>query len=233
MKDESSSQFYPALVSDTVNLNCNNPYMSAAQAQTICGSAAGTSSTVSTTVNYELNGPGSREFTNTATNNDYRATFGVRGDLGQGWHYDIGFVGSRVVTSLSDNNEIDDQKFINAIQVVNVNGKATCLINADSSTTNDDASCVPANIFGYHTIDSAFYKYAYQNYSWSSTTQQQDYTANLSGDLTQYGIKSPWANNGVALALGLEYRPDSLRNDADQATRDYEGWLSTVGGSYG
>jgi iron complex outermembrane receptor protein len=233
MKDESSSQFYPALVSDTIALNCDNPYMSTAQAQTICGSAAGTSATVSTTVNYELNGPGSKELTNTATNKDYRMTMGLRGDFADVWHYDIGFVGSQVVTSLSDNNEIDDQKFINAAQVVNVNGKATCLINADASTTNDDPSCVPANIFGYHTIDEAFYNYAYQNYSWSSTTQQQTYTANLSGDLTGYGVKSPWADNGVAVAVGLEYRRDSLRNEADQATRDYEGWLSTVGGHYG
>ena len=233
MKDESSSQFYPALMSETVALNCNNPYLSAAQAQTMCGASAGTAATVSTTVNYELDGPGSKELDNKATNQDYRYTLGVRGDIGDGWSYDLGFVGSRVETTLSDNNNVDSQSFRNAIQVVNVNGTATCLVNADADTTNNDPSCVPANIFGYHKVDPKFYDYAYRNYSWGSVTQQQTYTANINGDLTQYGIKSPWANDGVALAAGLEYRRDSLRNEADQATRDYEGWLSTISGAYG
>ncbi|WP_349322913.1 TonB-dependent receptor domain-containing protein [Asticcacaulis sp. MM231] len=233
MKDESSSQFYPALMSETVDLNCNNPYLSAAQAQTMCGASAGTSATVSTTVNYQLDGPGSKELDNKATNQDYRYTFGVRGDIADGWSYDVGFVGSRVETTLSDNNNVDPQSFRNAIQVVNVNGTATCLVNADAITTNDDPKCVPANIFSYHTVDPKFYDYAYRNYSWGSVTQQQTYTANINGDLTQYGVQSPWAKDGVALAAGLEYRRDSLRNEVDAATKEYEGWPSTVSGHYG
>ncbi|WP_026172867.1 TonB-dependent receptor domain-containing protein [Asticcacaulis benevestitus] len=233
MKDESSSQFYPALMSEDVSLNCNNPYLSAAQAQTMCGASAGTAATVSTTVNYQLDGPGSKELDNKATNQDYRYTFGVRGDIADGWSYDVGFVGSRVETTLSDNNNVDPKSFINAIQVVNVNGTATCLVNADAITTNDDPKCVPANIFGYHKVDPKFYDYAYRNYSWGSVTQQQTYTANINGDLTQYGIQSPWANDGVALAAGLEYRRDSLRNEVDAVTKEYEGWPSTVSGYYG
>ena len=227
MKDTTSSLFYPALVYDTAAINCDNPYMSSAQATTLCGASAGTSATVSTDVAYQLNGPGSAALTNEAVNSDYRFSAGVRGDIFDVWHYDVNVVTSQVYTSLSDNNEIDDASFISSLNAVTVGGKVVCASYAT------DPSCVPANIFSYHSVDPAFYAWAYRDYKWHSVTSQQDVTANITGDLTGYGVKSPWANDGVAIALGAEYRRDALRNEADQATRDYEGWLSTVGGHYG
>ena len=227
MKDTTSSLFYPALVDDTAFINCNNPYMSASQATTLCGASAGTSATVSTRVAYQLNGPGSAALTNQAVNSDYRFSAGIRGDVLDVWHYDVNLVTSQVYTSLSDNNEIDDAKFIAALNAVTVGGKVVCASHAT------DPSCVPANIFSYHSVDPAFYAWAYRDYKWHSVTSQQDVTANITGDLTRYGVRSPWANDGVAIALGAEYRRDALRNDTDQATLDYEGWLSTVGGHYG
>jgi outer membrane receptor protein involved in Fe transport len=223
MKDTTSSLFYPALVYDTAAINCNNPYLSSAQATTLCGAQAGTAATVTTDVAYELNGPGSRPLTNQAINADYRLSGGVRGDVTDGWHYDVNFVTSQVYTSLSDNNEIDDASFIASLDAVSSGGKTVCA---------SGGSCVPADIFSYHAVDPAFYGWAYRNYKWHSVTWQQDATANLTGDLTRYGIKSPWADDGVAVALGLEYRRDALRNVADAATAAYEGWLSNVGGHY-
>ncbi|CAL4869912.1 Vitamin B12 transporter BtuB (plasmid) [Asticcacaulis sp. MM231] len=227
--DRTRSLFYPALVRQTVDLNCDNPYMSTSQAQSLCGAYAGTRATVATDVAYQLNGLGSRPLDNRAINKDYRITLGVKGDFADVWHYDLGFVGSRVYTSLSDNNEVDLTKFARSLQVVDVAGTPTCL----AKVSGLDPDCVPANIFGYHTIDPAFYDYAYSHYRWASVTQQQVYTAALSGDLTSYGLQSPWADKGVATAFGVEYRRDSLRHELDQATRDYEGWLSTVAGHYG
>ena len=227
--DRTRSLFYPALMRQTVDLNCDNPYMSASQAQSLCGANAGTSATVATDVAYQLNGPGSRPLDNQAINQDYRITLGVKGDFADVWHYDLGFVGSRVYTSLSDNNEVDLTRFTRALQVVDVAGKPTCAAKLNGT----DPDCVPANIFGFHTIDPAFYDYAYMHYKWASVTQQQVYTASLSGDLTGYGWRSPWADKGIATAFGVEYRRDSLRHESDQATRNYEGWLSTVAGHYG
>ncbi len=223
MKDVTSSLFYPALVYDTATINCNNPYLSSAQATTLCGSAAGTSSTITADVAYELNGPGSQPLTNQAINADYRLSGGLRGTVLDNWHYDLNVVTSQVYTSLSDNNEIDDASFIASLNATSVNGKVVCA---------SGGSCVPANIFSYHAIDPAFYSWAYRDYKWHSVTWQQDATASITGDLTQYGVQSPWADTGVAIAFGAEYRRDALRNVADQATRDYEGWLSTVGGAY-
>jgi len=227
--DRTRSLFYPALVRQTVALNCDNPFMTVAQSQSLCGAAASTNATVATDIAYELNGPGSQLLDNKATNADWRIAFGAKGDLSGSWHYDLGFVGSRVYTSLSDNNEIDPDKFARALQVVDIAGTPTCMSKLDGT----DPDCVPANIFGYHTIDPAFYDYAYVHYRWASVTQQQVYSASLTGDLTPYGVRSPWADTGASVAVGVEYRRDSLRNVSDAATRAYEGWLATVSGHNG
>jgi len=224
MKDVTESQFYPALVTETVSLRCNNAFLSGAQASTLCGAAAGTAASVPLTVYYELNGDGSRPLTNRAINADYRVSGGIRGDLPDGWHYDVNVLTSQVYTSLSDNNEIDDASFVAAIDATTAGGKVVCA---------SGGSCIPADIFGYHAVDPAFYAWAYRDYKWHSVTWQQDVTANIAGDLTQYGVQSPWADTGIAVALGAEYRRDALKNAVDPATLAYEGgWLSTVGGHY-
>ncbi|MFT4076896.1 MAG: TonB-dependent receptor [Asticcacaulis sp.] len=225
--DRTRSIFYPALVRQTVNLNCDNPLMSAEQAVSLCGSSAGTDASVATDIAYELNGPGSERLDNLAINKDYRISLGAKGEIGEGWHFDLGYVGSRVYTSLSDNNEIDADRFARALNVVSVNGTPTCVSRVDGT----DPDCVPADIFGYHTIDPAFYDYAYAHYQWSSVTQQQVLSATVSGNLTKAGLTS-WAENPLAVAIGVEARRDALRNFADDATRAYEGWLSTTGGHF-
>jgi len=224
MKDVTESQFYPALVTESIHLKCNNAFLSTAEAASLCASAAGTAATVPLTVYYQLNGDGSRPLTNRAINADYRISTGLRGDVVDGWHYDLNVLTSQVYTSLSDNNEIDDASFLAAIDATTVDGKVVCA---------SGGACVPADIFGHHAIDPAFYAWAYRDYRWHSLTWQQDAAVNVTGDLTQYGVQSPWADSGIAIALGAEYRRDALKNVVDPATRAYEGeWLATDGGSY-
>ena len=46
-------------------------------------------------------------------------------------------------------------------------------------------------------------------------TQLFDAIAVVNGDLTTYGIKTPWADDGLAVSLGTEYRKDRLISTAD------------------
>lgn len=212
----------------TVNVSCNNPFLSAAQASSLCGSAAGSATTVSADYYLLQEGPGSIPVQNRIVNADYRFSGGMRGDVFDGWHYDVNFVASRVENSLSDRNEVNADRFARAVDVVNVGGVPTCRSVVDKTDTN----CVAANIFQANKIDPKVYDYVYDHYRWTNVVEQRDLTLNLTGDLGQYGIKSPWANEGVAIAVGGEYRRESLKVKADQATIDYEGWFSTVGGHY-
>jgi outer membrane receptor protein involved in Fe transport len=229
LRDRSDSQFYYGLVGpQTFDINCNNPYLSASQATTLCGSAAGTSTLVPTSVALRLDGPGAKPLVNQTFDDEYRVATGMRGAFGGVWNYDVGAVYSRVNTGLSDRNEIDPD-FGNTLNVVTVNGVATCASNVNGA----DPKCVPANIFGYHTVNPKVYPYIYDDYYWGTQTFEQDYSANLTGDLTSYGIKSPWAEKGLAVAIGAEYRRDEINEKANAAAIAYEGYLSNLAGATG
>ncbi|MBV5325567.1 MAG: hypothetical protein J0626_10080, partial [Rhodospirillaceae bacterium] len=43
----------------------------------------------------------------------------------------------------------------------------------------------------------------------NSESSQYVVTGSLSGDLGKVGIRSPWAEDGVAIAIGAEYRRES------------------------
>jgi iron complex outermembrane receptor protein len=223
MKDATYSQFYPYINATGVpaggfQVNCQNPFLSASQAALLCGSAAGSNQRVSTGYTAIMSGPGSRPLRAEAINQDYRISMGVRGAVFDHWRYDLSAIKATVFSSLSDSNEIDQVRLNNALNVVLVDGVPTCAAKLDGS----DPACVPANIFRRDGVDPRFYAYAYRDYVWSSHYGQTDLIANLSGDLTAYGVKSPWDSRGLAVAIGGEYRADFLKQKIDAATLAFE-----------
>src|SRR5690606_19498443 len=53
-------------------------------------------------------------------------------------------------------------------------------------------------------------------------------SAGISGDLTSYGVISPWATQGVGFAIGVEQRREKLRFEAD-ALAQAKGTLESRG----
>src|SRR3712207_8241093 len=51
-------------------------------------------------------------------------------------------------------------------------------------------------------------------------TTERIVEATVTGDLGEYGIKSPWATNGVGVAIGLTQRRDHLEFAPDAASED-------------
>ncbi|QXT36075.1 TonB-dependent receptor [Sphingomonas sanguinis] len=192
-------------------LNCNNPLMSAQQAQILCGAAAGTSATVPIDFGYR--------FAKLATQTiDYqqfyhRATLGVRGDFGGAWHYDVGGVWAKALIKSSINRNWDPSldNIAKALNVVNVNGVPTCV----SKVNGTDPNCVPLDIFQGGNSDLASYNYIFQ-YAPNGPTRNVSYfldgQANISGDLGHYGIRSPLAADGVQVSFGAEIRHDIANN---------------------
>ena len=223
MKDVSSSQFYPYINltgsrPGGFQINCDNPFLSASQAAGLCGSAAGTHALISTEYTAIMSGPGSLPLRAEAVNEDYRISVGLTGVLGGAWRYDLNALTSRVSSSLSDDNQVDPEKLNNALNVVLDKGTPVCA----AALSGVDPDCVPANVFREGAIDPAFYRYAYRNYVWYDDHAQTDVTASLSGDLGDYGLKSPWAERGVAVAVGGEYRLDVLKQKISPAAQAFE-----------
>jgi outer membrane receptor protein involved in Fe transport len=197
-------------------VNCNNPFLSTSQANVLCGAAAGTSTLVPLDLRYRF---GSAPYLlDTYVNSGIRGTGGVRGHLGDAWTYDVGGVYARNKQVWMSGSLPSLDRINNTLNVVSVNGTPTCV--------SADPGCVPFDAFSANNNNQALIDYIYNVADGHNTTigTLYDGQANVTGDLGKYGITSPLADDGVAVAFGLEYRKDKFKSFADQQFRnDYGG----------
>ncbi|KQN00607.1 TonB-dependent receptor [Sphingomonas sp. Leaf25] len=221
-RDESVNRFPARVLSFTAygntpfNVNCNNPLMSAAQQTAICGTAAGTSTLLPIEVRYRFNALPYND--QTYVNQGFRGVGGVRGTFADAWSYDIAGVYSR--------NQQDTQyapfapidRINRSLNVINVGGTPTC-----ASGTAD--GCVPFDAFSANNNNQALYNYLYagRNGSEIGIGLLYDVVASISGDLGKYGVTSPLAEQGIAIAIGAEYRKDRYIGTADSVFREENG----------
>ncbi len=210
---------YTAYGSTPFSVNCNNPLMSAGQQTAICGTAAGTSASIPLDVRYRFNAlpysPDKYE------NTGFRGVAGVRGQLSEAWSYDVAGVYSRSQQDVTYGPFPEFAKINRSLNVVNVGGTPTCQSVVDGT----DASCVPFDAFTANNNSTALYNYLFsgRDGTQGNITQLFDVVANLSGDLSAYGIKSPLAEQGIAFAVGAEYRKDRFLGTADSIFREQNG----------
>src|SRR6185312_14251665 len=148
----------------------------------------------------------------------------VKGELTNGWTYDVyGQYGETIYQQayLNDDSIAREQ---NALEVVLVNGVPTC----KAALSGADPGCVPANIFQLGQLTPNAVKYLAANGFQEGATIEEVVNASLTRDLARFGMKSPLARDAVSVALGAEYREETLANEVDHefATGD----LAGVGG---
>lgn len=211
MKDHTFSQVAPSalFLGTTFTIPCNNPLMSAAQASALCGTAAGTSATADTLIGYRLGSGSSRR--DDLRHQDYRYNAGVKGDLGHGFRYDVGYLFALSRYNETYLNNVDNIKAQRALDVVSVNGTPTCRSKIDGT----DPACTPIDVFKANgiTADQAQYLFSQSNTAARNTLEV--FSGSLTGDLGTFGIQSPWADRGAGLALGAEHRRETLNYTVD------------------
>lgn len=212
MDDHTFSQAAPSAYfqGNNYQINCDNPLMSAQQAAIMCGAAAGTPTNVNTYVGYRFAGAGGGR-RDDLRHTDYRLNFGSRGDIVKGWSYDASYLYSTVIFDESYKNDLDITKGARALQVVNVGGVPTCRSVVDGT----DRTCVPANVFSAFGISDETYAYILTPTFTHGVQTERVANLSINGDLEQYGIRSPLASAGVAIATGAEYRTEELTFEAD------------------
>lgn len=200
-------------------VNCNNPLLSAQQAATICTPAqiasGGSADLIIGRRNIE-GGPRNSIY----EHENYRAVVGLRGEIVGPWRYDI--YAQRYYTSLFQQN-LGYQSLAriqNALQVTTRNGQPVCI---------SGGSCVPYNIFTQGGVNQAQVDYLNSSGSQRGSTTQSIVSGSITGDLGEYGLRTPWSTEGVGVALGAEYRKENLTFNADQAS--LSGDLSGFGGA--
>jgi outer membrane receptor protein involved in Fe transport len=139
--------------------------------------------------------------------------------LGDGWTYDV---------SAQQGTTLYQQLYEKDWSVSNLqNG---LLVNPDGTCQNGGGDgCVPIDLFhGIGALTPAMLSYVTSHGQRTGHTDETVLTGSVTGDLGQYGVKSPFAKNGIGVSGGAEWRSEVLEETTSVA--DYSGDLSGAGG---
>ncbi|HWF78079.1 MAG TPA: TonB-dependent receptor [Caulobacteraceae bacterium] len=200
-------------------VNCANPFLSGQQQVAIGCSPAMIAADSQVALNIGRRNVEGGPRTASYDHSNYRIVLGLKGDIGDAWHYD-GY-GSYYYTSLYNANGgyLSIQGIQNALLVGGTAANPFCENPAASG-------CVPYNIFQQGGVTPAALNYLTEPGTSHGATEESIFEFDLTGDLGKYGWKSPWANDGVGVSFGTESRWDRLtfQPDAAELSGDLSGF---------
>lgn len=130
----------------------------------------------------------------------FQIVIGAKGELGSGFSYDVSGQYGHVDWT---QRLLGDFSFNRVQQALLVNPNGSCI--------DPSGGCVPLDIFttAPGAVSGAAANFVALEQQANSESSQYVVTGSLSGDLGKVGIRSPWAEDGVAIAIGAEYRRES------------------------
>jgi len=194
------------------SVNCDNPFLSAQQQATIGCTAADIAAGNSATLyiaRRNVEGGGRQQ---AFENSSFRALLGVRGAITDTWDYDASVQYSKVKADQRTLNYFKIDRIQRSLNVVNVDGIPTCTSVVDGT----DPGCVPYNLFQIGGVTQDALNYLQAPGLQQGTIDQTIYQGIITGDLSKIGWQSPYANEGIQVAFGAEYRKDRLQNSTDE-----------------
>jgi outer membrane receptor protein involved in Fe transport len=235
MNDQSVSQIAPSgafFVTDTIP--CDNAFMSDQQFEALCGQFGLSKDDVQTAYLGRRNVEGGNRQQDLEYNS-FRGAFGLRGDINDTWRYDTYYLYSRVEMANTYNNDLATPNIAKSLQAVvdPATGNIVCQGVLDGS----DPGCVPWNVFETGGVSQEALDYLVLPLYARGTTDQTIMSGYVEGDLGDYGIKSPFANDGIAVVIGAEYRKEELDFNPDRGFQEglgagQGGATQAVEGSY-
>ncbi len=235
MDDRSDAQIAPSGdFGNTNRIACDNALLSAQQRTFLCGDAT-------VLFNDTLNGMDNvqQAFTYILRRNvegggrdddirhtDYRVVGGLRGDVTRGISYDAYYQFGRTLRNETYLNDFSVTRLGRAIDAIAVLGGVQVApgtpgaqIVCRAAFTGIDPNCVPYNVFrtGGVTPEALTYLQTpgFQRGIINETVAHADVT--FSGG--EYGWQLPWAENGIGINVGGEYRKESLDFQVDEQFR--------------
>ncbi len=213
MNDQSTGQIAPSgTFFNNSNIPCSNPYLSDQQFDIICTQQGLTVDDVSDTLVGRRNVEGGNR-QNEIEYNTFRGVFGLRGDINDTWRYDGYFMYSRVDYSDNYQNDLNINNIQRALEAVEdpETGQIVCA----SALSGIDPACVPYNVFQTGAVTQEMTDYLAIPLFRDGYTDQTVASVYFEGNLGDYGVKLPWANDGVAVVVGAEYRKEALETTPD------------------
>ena len=254
MDDRTTAQIAPSGdFFNTNTLNCDNPLLSAQQSGLICNKVNLITGFIGTTPLVQGTNPdptappivridpitgrpynlaaftlGRRNVEGGPRQDDlqhtsFRGVLGTRGDLNKAFSYDAYYQYGRTNYQEVYSNEFSQRRLVNALDVVaNPTGGAPV---CRSVLTGADPNCVPYDVFTGRPISAAALNYVAATGFKRGQTTEQVASASVTGKLGEYGFKSPYADEGIGINVGAEYRREGLdlKTDNEFSTGDLTG----------
>lgn len=195
-----------------IKMNCDNPYMSLAQARLICGTLAGDPNAVkSVNISYHPEGWLNQYF----YNNREDKIFGqLKGKLDKDIRYEINANWLDFKQNYRRLANADTRRFTNAVRARDVNGTIVCLPPQDPIVPGSDASgrlarvdaaCQPIDVFSTAPLSEAGFDYVTGSPGANGSGNRQFVlNGNLAGRIR--GLVSPLATEPVGFSILAEHR---------------------------
>lgn len=143
----------------------------------------------------------------------YRGVVGTKGDLNPAFSYDVFYQYGRTNYAQTYSNEQSAARLTRAIDVVaGPGGTPICRSVRDGT----DPSCVPYDVLG-GAISQAGVAYVAATGFQRAVLEEKILSGSITGLLGDYGVKLPWASDGVSFNVGAEYRKEKLDLQTDAA----------------
>ena len=227
MNDTSNSRIAPSGdFFNTTTINCDNPLLSTQQFNAICVpnntfvDAQGVTRAIAYVGRRNIEGGGREDHLERSS---WRVVGGMRGDLLKGVSYDAYYQFGTTRFSQSFLNDFSVLRLIRSLDVVAnpaVGGIAgvpagtpvcrAALPGSGPGGTALDANCVPYNIFQTGGVTPAALAYLQTPLLSRGHVNETVADVNFTIEGSEYGIQSPWADRGVGLNVGAEYRKEAL-----------------------
>ena len=234
--NESDAQIAPtASFGGNYSINCDNPFIQGNPGVPFtdifgCDAAAIAAGTISTGNRMSHRnvegGPRSSLRENTAL----RVAAGLRGSFAEDvWAWDVFVQQSETRDQDISTNDFVISNLDQALLVTtDANGNAVCI--------NPTGGCVPYNMFqrgpgGESLVTQDMLDWLHGIGIVNGATSQTGYGGTIQADLGEYGWQIPWADYGVSVLFGYEYRKDDLRSRPDEISQIPGGGFTGVGGA--
>ena len=138
----------------------------------------------------------------------YRVVGGMRGDVTRGLSYDAYYQYGRTLFQNTNTRDFSTSRLLRAIDAVDNPNTPEFDPVCRSVLTGVDPNCVPYDIFTVGGVTAAALDYVQVVALQRGTVEEAIAHADLTIVGADYGLKSPWAENGIGFNVGAEYRKE-------------------------
>ncbi len=163
-------------------------------------------------------------------NDNAREVFGVKGDINDAWNYDVSAQHSVVDTSSTNQNYLSNANIQQSLNVLpGATGGVVCggpnnglgigPLVTPGTAFSPNSSCVPWNIWTSHGVTQQALAYLSIPEQLQESVTEYVVSGSVTGDLGKYGAKLPFADDGLQVNVGTEWRSDASEFNPDYVSQ--------------